>query len=99
MTLAEHLHRKPAFLKLFSMLLVVYSNLALLPLPPHNKTYTRGVAEQVVVSIPVNMELLILVGPQEQCKDLDEQNYKKKETSRCKLWLHKDVSNFSGQRA
>ena len=24
------------------------------------------------------MELLILVGPQEQCKDLDEQNYKKK---------------------
>ena len=31
-----------------------------------------GVAHRVVVRVPVHAQLVILLGPQEQCKDLDE---------------------------
>ena len=36
-----------------------------------------GVAHRVVVSVLVHTELVILLGPQEQRNDLDEQYYKK----------------------
>ena len=36
-----------------------------------------GVADRVVVHVPVHAVLVVLLGPQEECKDLDEKLYRK----------------------